>query len=130
MGSYGIGPARIMAAAVEQRHDEDGIAWPRALAPYDAHVVAIASGGSGADELAEQVAAGLEAEGFSVLYDDRDRRPGEKFADADLIGCPLRVTVGKKTLADGTVDVRERAAGTEQRIPAGELVATVRSLLG
>jgi prolyl-tRNA synthetase len=128
MGSYGIGPARIMAAAVEQRHDEHGIAWPRVLAPYDVHVVAIASAGSGVEELSEEVAASLESAGLAVLLDDRDRRPGEKFADADLIGCPLRVTVGKKTLEDGGVDVLERAARTEQRIPAGELAAYVRTL--
>jgi prolyl-tRNA synthetase len=117
MGSYGIGPGRIMAAAVEQHHDEQGIAWPRALAPYDVHVVAL----PGLEEQAEQAAQALEASGADVLLDDRDLRAGEKFADADLIGCPLRVTVGKKTIEDGAVDVRDRESGEERRVPIGEL---------
>ncbi len=117
MGSYGIGPARTMTAAIEQHHDEAGIAWPRSLAPYDAHVIAL----GGLEERAAEVADRLEAEGRTVLLDDRDARPGEKFADADLIGCPVRVTVGKKTLEDGAVDVRERASGEESRVPIKEL---------
>src|SRR5881398_2086682 len=104
MGSYGIGPARIMAAAVEQHHDEVGIAWPRSITPYDAHVVAL----PGVEEQAAEAARVLEQAGADILLDDRDQRAGEKFADADLIGCPLRVTVGKKTAEDGAVDVRER----------------------
>ena len=95
-----------MAAVVEQRHDEHGIIWPRAVAPYDVHVVAL----PGAEEIGEQAAAGARrAAGLDVLLDDRDRAPGEKFADADLIGCPVRVTAGKKSLEDGAVDVRDRA---------------------
>jgi prolyl-tRNA synthetase len=117
MGSYGIGPGRVMAAAVEQHHDEQGIAWPRALAPYDVHVVAL----PGLEEQAEQAAQDLEASGADVLLDDRDLRAGEKFADADLIGCPLRVTVGKKTIEDGAVDVRDRESGEERRVPIAEL---------
>jgi prolyl-tRNA synthetase len=117
MGSYGIGPGRVMAAAVEQHHDEQGIAWPRALAPYDVHVVAL----PGLEEQAEQAAQALEGSGADVLLDDRDLRAGEKFADADLIGCPLRVTVGKKTIEDGAVDVRDRESGEERRLPIGEL---------
>jgi prolyl-tRNA synthetase len=117
MGSYGIGPARVMAAAVEQRHDDLGIIWPQTIAPYDAHVVMLA----GAHEIGERAAAALEARGQSVLVDDRDQRPGEKFADADLIGCPVRVTAGKKSLADGAVDVRNRATGEERRVAVEEL---------
>jgi prolyl-tRNA synthetase len=116
-GSYGIGPARIMAAAVEQHHDENGIVWPPSLAPYDAHVVALA----GADEIALQAAERLSAAGLDVLLDDREARAGEKFADADLIGAPLRVTAGKKSLEDGKVDVRNRADGTEKRLDVTEL---------
>ena len=117
-GSYGIGPGRIIAAAIEQRHDENGIAgWPTEIAPYDVHVVVL----PGLEEHGEAVAAALEAKGASVLLDDRDIRAGEKFADADLIGCPLRLTVGKKTLEDGAVDVRDRATGEEQRVPAQEV---------
>ena len=116
-GSYGIGPARVMAAAVEQHHDENGIVWPASLAPYDAHVVALA----GADEIALRAAETLSAAGLDVLLDDRDLRAGEKFADADLIGAPLRVTAGKKSLEDGKVDVRHRADGAEKRLDVSEL---------
>jgi prolyl-tRNA synthetase len=112
MGSYGIGPGRVLATAVEQRHDDDGIQWPKAIAPYDVHVVAL----QGAEELAEEAAQVLSDAGADVLLDDRTLRAGEKFADADLIGLPLRVTVGKKTLEDGMVDVRQRAGGAEKRV--------------
>jgi prolyl-tRNA synthetase len=128
MGSYGIGPGRIMAAAVEQRHDDDGIAWPTSLSPYDAHVVAIGAAGPEIASLAEDVAGGLEAAGLAVLLDDRDRRPGEKFADADLIGCPVRLTVGKKALEDGAVDLRDRRSGSEERVPAADAPARARTL--
>jgi prolyl-tRNA synthetase len=119
MGSYGIGPGRVMAAAVEQSHDEHGIVWSTAIAPYDVHVVVL----PGLDEQGQAVAEALEAHGRSVLLDDRDQRAGEKFADADLIGAPTRVTVGKKTLDDGAVDVRSRATGDERRVPMAELGA-------
>jgi prolyl-tRNA synthetase len=117
MGSYGIGPGRVMAAVVEQRHDEHGISWPGAIAPYDVHVVAL----PGVEDQAEQAARALQAAGADVLLDDRDARAGEKFADADLIGCPIRVTVGKKTTEDGAVDVRDRESGEERRVPLDEL---------
>ena len=117
MGSYGIGPGRVIAAIVEQHHDENGIAWPRAVAPYDVHVVAL----PGVEDQANEAATALEAAGFSVLLDDRDARAGEKFADADLLGLPTRVTVGKKTLDDGAVDVRDRATGEERRVPIASL---------
>jgi len=117
MGSYGIGLGRIMAAAIEQHHDENGIIWPRELAPYDVHVVAL----PGAEEIAGQAAEALSAAGFDVLLDDRDMRAGEKFADADLIGCPVRVTAGKKSLEDRKVDVKDRATGEEQRLAVADL---------
>jgi prolyl-tRNA synthetase len=117
MGSYGIGLGRIMAAAVEQHYDENGIVWPRALAPYDVHVVAL----PGVEEQTEEAARVLSDAGAEVLLDDRDQRAGEKFADADLMGCPIRVTVGKKTADDGAVDVRERASGEERRVAIAEL---------
>ena len=112
MGSYGIGPARTIAAIVEQHHDQNGIMWPRSVAPYDAHIVVL----PGLEERGEEVAAALSEAGYDVLLDDRDERAGEKFADADLIGCPIRVTVGRKTLEDGAVDVRDRASGEERRV--------------
>jgi prolyl-tRNA synthetase len=116
-GSYGIGPGRVMAAVVEQSHDENGIVWPRSIAPYDVHVVVL----KGAEEIGEQAAAALDAAGLEVLLDDRDQRPGEKFADADLIGIPTRVTVGKKSLEDGAVDVRDRKTGEERRVNVADL---------
>jgi prolyl-tRNA synthetase len=117
MGSYGIGPGRVMAAIVEQSHDENGIIWPRSVAPYDVHVLAL----PGVEEQADEAAAALDAAGLDVLLDDRDARAGEKFADADLIGLPTRVTVGKKTLEDGAVDVRSRSTGEERRVAIAAL---------
>jgi prolyl-tRNA synthetase len=117
MGSYGIGPGRTMAAIVEQRHDEHGIVWPQSVAPYDVHVIVL----PGVEEQGARVAEALEAAGATVLLDDRDQRAGEKFADADLIGIPTRITVGKKTLDDGAVDVRDRASGEERRVPVAEV---------
>jgi prolyl-tRNA synthetase len=117
MGSYGIGPGRVMAAAVEQSHDEHGIVWPPSIAPYDVHVVAL----PGVEQQADEAARALDEAGAEVLLDERDARAGEKFADADLIGIPLRVTVGKKTVEDGEVDVRDRKTGEERRVPLGEL---------
>jgi prolyl-tRNA synthetase len=117
MGCYGIGPARTMAAIIEQHHDENGIIWPESVAPFDAHVVALV----GAEEVAERAAVSLEARGRSVLLDDRDARAGEKFADADLIGIPRRITAGKKSLEDGAVDVRDRRTGEDARVNLEEL---------
>jgi prolyl-tRNA synthetase len=117
MGSYGIGPGRTMAAIIEQHYDEHGILWPRSVAPYDVHLIAL----PGLEEQAEEVARKLDEAGDEVLLDDRDQRAGEKFADADLIGLPVRVTVGKKTLEDGAVDVRIRGTGDERRVAIGDL---------
>ncbi|HEU0305288.1 MAG TPA: proline--tRNA ligase [Gaiellaceae bacterium] len=118
MGSYGIGPGRVMAAIVEQHHDERGIVWPRSVAPYDVHIVCL----PGLEEQAAELEARLEAAGATVLLDDRELRAGEKFADADLIGCPFRITVGKKTLEDGAVDVLVRQTGEERRVALEEVV--------
>jgi len=121
MGCYGIGLGRIVAAAVEQSHDEQGIVWPHAIAPYDVHVVAL----PGVEQQAEEAARLLDEAGAEVLLDDRDARAGEKFADADLIGIPLRVTVGKKTAEDGAVDVRDRKVGEERRVPLAQLGSVI-----
>jgi prolyl-tRNA synthetase len=125
MGSYGIGPGRIMAAAVEQNYDENGIAWPAAIAPYAVHVVAL----PGLEERGEEVASALDAAGMEVLLDDRSQRAGEKFADADLIGCPVRITVGKKTLEDGRVDILLRATRAEERVKVDDVPMHVGGLL-
>ncbi len=122
MGCYGIGPGRVLAAIVEQRHDERGIVWPGSVAPYDAHVLSLAAGSDEVAALALGLAEELGATGRAVLLDDRDARPGEKFADADLLGCPLRVTVGKKSLDDGSVDVRRRTETEDTRVPRASVI--------
>jgi prolyl-tRNA synthetase len=117
MGSYGIGPARTMAAVIEQHHDEHGIVWPEEIAPFDDHIVSLI----GAEEIAARAAAALEQRGREVLLDDREARAGEKFADADLFGIPRRITAGKKSLDDGAVDVRNRETGEESRVKVEDL---------
>lgn len=119
MGSYGIGPGRVMATAVEQQGEEAGIAWPETLAPFGVHVLSLAGGNAEVETVAANLAEELSQD-HTVLLDERDARHGEKFADADLIGSPVRITVGRKTLEDGAVDVRNRSdstAGTEERVP-------------
>ncbi len=114
MGSYGIGPARIVAAAVEQFADEHGISWPRALAPFAVHLVALGKPGTPEREACDELYATLLQGGVEVLYDDRDLGPGEKFADAELLGCPLRLTVGRRSLESREIEVqirRDRAEG-------------------
>src|SRR5579859_5525857 len=113
MGSYGIGPARIVAAAVEQFSDEHGISWPRALAPFEVHLVAIGSPGTPERDAAEGVYRALREANVSVIFDDRDAGPGEKFADAELLGVPLRLTVGRRALEEGSIEVQIRR-GREQ----------------
>jgi prolyl-tRNA synthetase len=125
MGSYGIGPARVVAAAVEQSHDDAGIVWPPAIAPYDAWLVAI---GDEAAVAADRLAAELRELGLTSMVDDRSQGAGSKFADADLIGVPLRVTLGKRTLSDGTVDVRVRRDGSSESVPLGEAASRLRAL--
>jgi prolyl-tRNA synthetase len=117
MGSYGLGPARITAAAIEQYADEKGISWPRAIAPWDLHLVALGKEGSEERALGERVYEELQATGLKVLYDDRDAGPGEKFADAELLGVPIRVTVGRRTLADGEVEVQIRRGREARTVP-------------
>jgi prolyl-tRNA synthetase len=121
-GSYGIGPARMMAAVVEQSHDENGIVWPESIAPYDVHVLALHGGAAEVLAEAENVASSLSEAGYDVLLDERDERPGEKFADADLVGSPLRVIVGKKTLDDSAVDARRRDGSEEARVATSDVL--------
>jgi prolyl-tRNA synthetase len=113
MASYGIGPARVVAAAVEQFADEHGISWPRALAPFAVHLVALGRPGTPEREAADWVYEALVAGGIETLYDDRDLGAGEKFAEAELLGCPLRLTVGRRSLQDGEIEVQIRR-GREQ----------------
>ncbi len=117
MGSYGIGPARIVAAAAEQFSDEDGLVWPAPLAPWQVHLVSLAKAGEEAVEVADRLYDELTGAGVEVVYDDRDAGPGQKLTDAELLGCPLRVVVGRRGLADGVFEVSERGSGTEHRVP-------------
>ncbi len=126
-GSYGIGPGRVMAAIVEQHHDDHGIVWPAAVAPYAVEIVSLDAGNAEILELAERIASELEDAGFDVLLDDRDLRPGEKFADADLLGAPWRVTVGRKSLEDGQVDVRNRRTGDDSRVSPFDIAASLNA---
>jgi prolyl-tRNA synthetase len=117
MGSYGIGPARIVAAAAEQLADERGLRWPPQLAPWEVHLVSLSKEGEPERESAEALYRELEAAGLEVLYDDRDASPGQKLTDAELIGCPLRVVVGRRGLAEGIYEASERLSGEEHRVP-------------
>jgi prolyl-tRNA synthetase len=119
MGSYGIGPARISAAAIEQHADEAGISWPRSIAPFDIHLVGLGKPGSEERAIAEKLYDELQQTGLKILYDDRDAGPGEKFADAELLGVPVRLTVGRRTLSGGEVEVQVRR-GREARTIALE----------
>jgi prolyl-tRNA synthetase len=126
MGSYGIGPARIAAAAVEQFADEAGIAWPRAMAPFDVELVVLSKEGTDERALADDLYRELRATGLDVLYDDRDIGTGQKFADAELLGCPLRLTVGRRTLEAGELEVQIRRGRESRSVPlegAAEAVA-------
>jgi prolyl-tRNA synthetase len=117
MGSYGIGPARIAAAAVEQFADEHGISWPRAIAPFDVELVGLGKEGSEERAVAERLYGELRDVGLDVVYDDRDVGPGGKFADAELLGVPLRLTVGRRTLESGEVEVQLRRGRIAQSVP-------------
>ncbi len=129
MGSYGIGPARIAAAAVEQRHDADGIVWPWSIAPFHVHLLSVNAKDPIQTGVAEELYEELGAAGIEVLYDDRDDRPGVKFKDADLIGMPIRVTVGNAFVKEGLVEVRSRRARTDRRVPKRETVVSVKELM-
>ena len=128
MGCYGFGPARAAAAAVEQYADEHGIAWPRLIAPFDIELVVLGKEGSDEHKLAERLYIDLREAGLDTLYDDRDAGPGEKFADAELLGCPARVTVGRRTLAEGEVEVQVRRGRESRTVPINGATAAVVQL--
>jgi prolyl-tRNA synthetase len=128
MGSYGIGPARIAAAAIEQWHDADGVIWPWSIAPCHVHVLPVNVNDRSVRESAEGIYRELGEAGFEVLLDDRDERPGVKFKDADLLGLPVRVTVGALLAREGRVEVRARRDRRDAKVTPPEVVATVREL--
>ena len=126
MGCYGFGPARAAAAAVEQYADEQGISWPRTIAPFDVELVTLGKEGSDEREFSDRLYRGLRELGLDTLYDERDAGPGEKFTDAELLGCPLRLTVGRRTLASGELEVQIRRGRESRTVPvdgAAEAVA-------
>jgi Prolyl-tRNA synthetase len=127
MGSYGIGVERIMTAAVEQQHDEDGIVWPKTLAPFDVVVTVTNMKQDDLSAAGEKLYANLQKAGLDVLLDDRDERAGVKFKDADLIGIPYRVTIGKKA-ADGIVELFDRKAKTNTDVNLADVVETIKRL--
>ena len=131
MGCYGIGPARIVAAAIEQGADERGIVWPRPIAPWQVHLVSLAKkAGDEERAAADRLYEELRGAGLEVLYDERDSAgAGEKLTDAELIGCPLRIVVGRRGLAEGVVEASERGSGAEHKLPVGEAAALARDLL-
>ena len=129
MGSYGIGVGRAMAAIVETHHDDDGMVWPMSVAPYEVVLTVVKTDHDASMAVAEQAYADLRAAGVDVLLDDRDDRPGVKFADAELIGIPLRVTIGPRGLDDGVLEVTERAGGARTDVPVAEVVERIVGLV-
>jgi len=125
MGCYGIGVTRIAAAAIEQNHDKDGIVWPVAIAPFEVALVSLQAGDAQVTEVAERLYAELEKAGLEVLFDDRDERPGVKFKDADLVGLPYRIAVGKKGVAEGVVELKARRGTEVLKVKIDEVVAMV-----
>jgi prolyl-tRNA synthetase len=127
MGSYGIGPARIAAAAIEQNHDKDGIIWPKSIAPFDIELLPLNMNDAMTREVAENLYRDLQAKGRAVLMDDRDERAGVKFKDADLIGIPTQVVIGEKNLKDGLVEIKDRKTKEVTKVRVEEVVERISS---
>ncbi len=130
MGCYGIGVGRLLAAAIEQNHDDKGIIWPLPIAPYQIYLCPLYREDSEVAEIAEKLYTGLEAEGFEVLFDDRQESPGIKFNDADLLGMPIRITVSPRTLEKNSVEVKKRAEKDFELVPLEGVVARLKELIG
>ena len=128
MGCYGVGISRTLAAVVEQHNDEQGIIWPVSIAPYEVSVIALDKKGEAFDR-AEELANELAACGLDVVFDDRGERPGVKFADNDLMGFPFQVIVGKRGLANGTVEVKRRATGERTDVAVDAVVEQIHDLV-
>jgi prolyl-tRNA synthetase len=129
MGSYGIGPARVAAAAIEHGNDEAGIVFPASIAPFDVHLVLIGDPGTPQAGFADRLYDELSDLGVDVLFDDRaGMSPGEKFIEAELLGCPVRVTVGKRTLPDGPVEVQIRRGREKREVPLHGAAEAIRDL--
>jgi prolyl-tRNA synthetase len=129
MGSYGIGPARIAAAAIEQGNDEHGIIWPLSIAPFHILIVPVNVKDVRSMDIAEEMYRDLAEKGFEVLMDDRDERAGVKFKDADLIGIPWRIIIGEKNLKDGLVELKDRKTGAVEKVKIEEAVEKIAKKL-
>ena len=129
MGCYGFGVSRTIAAAIEQNHDDDGIIWPRPLAPFEVLLVALNANDETVTQAADSLYRELREAGFDVLYDDRDERPGVKFKDADLVGFPVRLVVGAKSLAQGKVEISDRRSKERQDVPLSGVAEKLSELL-
>ena len=129
MGCYGIGLGRLVSAAIEQNHDDKGIIWPLAIAPYQVYLCPLYRAGSGVAAAAEKLYEELEKAGIEVLFDDRDESPGIKFNDADLLGIPLRVTVSARTLEKSSVELKLRAEKESELVPLTEAVSRLGKLI-
>ncbi len=127
MGSYGIGPSRLVAAVIEASHDDKGIIWPRAIAPFEVVILNLKAGDAATDAACEKIYEALEKAGIDTLYDDTDERPGAKFASADLIGVPWQIIIGPKGLAEGTVEVKSRASGEKHNLSIEDAIQRVTS---
>jgi prolyl-tRNA synthetase len=125
MGSYGIGPARIAAAAIEQNHDKDGIIWPRSIAPFDIEILPLNVKDALTTEVTDRLYGDLTGKGFDVLMDDRDERAGVKFKDADLIGIPTQIILGEKNLKEGLVEIKDRKTRETRKVKIGEVLAVL-----
>ncbi|MEW9836965.1 proline--tRNA ligase [Mesorhizobium marinum] len=123
MGSYGIGPTRLIAAIIEASHDENGIIWPESVAPFDVALINMKPGDAECDRICDQLYSTLSAAGKDVLYDDTDQRPGGKFATADLIGLPWQVIVGPRGAAAGEAEVKNRRTGERETLPVGAVLS-------
>ena len=128
MGCYGIGISRLLSAIIEQNHDDNGMIWPRSIAPFDIHVVPVNVKNETQRTLAEDIEKLLQDAGYQVLLDDRKERAGVKFADSDLMGLPVRITVGKKA-DDGIVEIKLRKSGETVEVKVDELVDSLAILL-
>jgi prolyl-tRNA synthetase len=128
MGCYGFGPARTAAAAIEQFADEQGISWPRSIAPFDVHLVTLGKPGTDERALSDRLYDEFQWQGLATIYDDRDAGPGEKFADAELLGCPLRVTVGRRTLQSGELEVQVRRGQESRALPLEGAASAIADL--
>ncbi|MFC2013042.1 proline--tRNA ligase [Chloroflexota bacterium] len=129
MGCYGIGLDRLLAAAIEQNHDEKGIIWPMPIAPYHIYLCPLYRENTGVASVAERLYAELEAQGLEVLFDDRQESPGVKFNDADLMGIPVRITVSPRTLAQDSVEVKSRSEKEPQLVPLAEVTARINKII-